>query len=40
MQKCGVWMAAWLKHAACQLQADEQVFFSVYTNMKWLYELC
>ncbi|KNZ58959.1 putative signal peptide protein [Puccinia sorghi] len=29
MQTCGVWMAAWLEHAACQLQAAEQVFFAV-----------
>ncbi|KNZ57547.1 putative signal peptide protein [Puccinia sorghi] len=29
MQTCGVWMAAWLEHAACQLQAVEQVFFAV-----------
>ncbi|KNZ62862.1 putative signal peptide protein [Puccinia sorghi] len=27
MQTCGVWMAAWLEHAACQLQAVEPVFF-------------
>ncbi|KNZ58883.1 hypothetical protein VP01_1840g1 [Puccinia sorghi] len=26
MQTCAVWMAAWLEHAACQLQAVEQVF--------------
>ncbi|KNZ62929.1 hypothetical protein VP01_1206g1 [Puccinia sorghi] len=25
MQTCGVWMAAWPEHAACQLQAVEQV---------------
>ncbi|KNZ43867.1 putative signal peptide protein [Puccinia sorghi] len=27
MQACGVWMTAWLEHAACQLKAVEQVFF-------------
>ncbi|KNZ52357.1 putative signal peptide protein [Puccinia sorghi] len=27
MQTCRFWMAAWLEHAACQLQAVEQVFF-------------
>ena len=26
-EKGGVWMAAWLEHAASQLQAVEQVFF-------------
>ncbi|KNZ44456.1 hypothetical protein VP01_9159g1 [Puccinia sorghi] len=26
MKICGVWMVAWLEHAACQLQAVEQVF--------------
>ncbi|KNZ57450.1 putative signal peptide protein [Puccinia sorghi] len=35
MQTCGVWMAAWLEHAACQLQTVEQVFFSV-LNLVWL----
>ena len=29
MQTCGVWMAAWLEHAECQLQAVDQVFFAV-----------
>ncbi|KNZ47882.1 putative signal peptide protein [Puccinia sorghi] len=29
MQSCGVLIAAWLEHAACQLQAVEQVFFAV-----------
>ncbi|KNZ62382.1 putative signal peptide protein [Puccinia sorghi] len=29
MQTGGVWMAAWLEHAACQLQAVEQVCFAV-----------
>ncbi|KNZ62301.1 hypothetical protein VP01_1288g3 [Puccinia sorghi] len=28
-QTCGVWMTAWLEHAACQLQAVDQVFFAV-----------
>ncbi|KNZ60294.1 hypothetical protein VP01_1578g3 [Puccinia sorghi] len=28
-QTCGVWMAAWLQHAACQLQAVDQVLFAV-----------
>ena len=27
MQTCGVWMAAWLEHDECQLQAVEQVSF-------------
>ncbi|KNZ55000.1 hypothetical protein VP01_2799g1 [Puccinia sorghi] len=27
MQKCGVWMTAYLENAACQLQAVEPVFF-------------
>ncbi|KNZ50894.1 hypothetical protein VP01_418g1 [Puccinia sorghi] len=27
MQTGGVWMTAWLEHAACQLQAVEQVFY-------------
>ncbi|KNZ54197.1 hypothetical protein VP01_3011g1 [Puccinia sorghi] len=26
---CGVWMEAWLEHAACQLLAVDQVFFAV-----------
>ncbi|KNZ53719.1 putative signal peptide protein [Puccinia sorghi] len=29
MQTGGVWMTAWLEHAACQLQAVEQVFCAV-----------
>ena len=29
MQTCGVWMAAWLEHSECQLQAVDQVFFAV-----------
>ena len=29
MQTGGVWMVAWLEHAACQLQAVEQLFFAV-----------
>ncbi|KNZ55981.1 hypothetical protein VP01_2528g4 [Puccinia sorghi] len=29
MQTCGAWMAAWMKHAAFQLKAVEQVFISV-----------
>ena len=28
-EKAGVWMEAWLEHAASQLQAVEQVFFEV-----------
>ncbi|KNZ46942.1 hypothetical protein VP01_680g3 [Puccinia sorghi] len=28
MQTCGVWMIAWLEHAAFQLQEVEQVFFA------------
>ncbi|KNZ55705.1 uncharacterized protein VP01_2606g3 [Puccinia sorghi] len=29
IQKDGVWMSAWLEHAACQLQEADQVFFAV-----------
>ena len=29
MQICGVWMAAWVENAECQLQAVDQVFFAV-----------
>ncbi|KNZ49370.1 putative signal peptide protein [Puccinia sorghi] len=29
MQTCGVLMAAWLEHAACQLQVVEQVIFEM-----------
>ncbi|KNZ46651.1 high affinity nerve growth factor receptor, partial [Puccinia sorghi] len=32
MQTCGVWMEAWLEHAACQLQAVEQ-FFLVFNHV-------
>ncbi|KNZ45358.1 uncharacterized protein VP01_81g1 [Puccinia sorghi] len=34
MQTCGVWMAAWMEHAACQLQSVEQVIFAVYIYTK------
>ncbi|KNZ54917.1 putative signal peptide protein [Puccinia sorghi] len=34
MQTCGVWMAAWLEHAACQLQAAEKVIVAVSVNLK------
>ncbi|KNZ54756.1 hypothetical protein VP01_2862g1 [Puccinia sorghi] len=34
MQTGGFWMAAWLEHAACQLQTVEQVFFC--SGHSWL----
>ncbi|KNZ59052.1 hypothetical protein VP01_1809g1 [Puccinia sorghi] len=33
-QLSAFWMAAWLEHAACQLQAVEQVFFEVWIDRK------
>ncbi|KNZ45136.1 hypothetical protein VP01_844g1 [Puccinia sorghi] len=33
MQTGGVWMAAWLKHTACQLKAVGQVFFAVISSI-------
>ena len=34
MQKCAVWLEAWLEHAECQLQAVDQVFFAVLAPLK------